>query len=1070
MALDPSLLFNEKWYLDHNPDVAEALENGDFTSAYEHFLQYGNAEGRSSTPLFNVDQYLNANPDVAEAVTNRELTAHDHFMLYGASEGRAPSTLFDTTFYLSQNPDVAAAVEEGAMSAIEHFLQYGQSEPRPFSPFIDLGAYLEANSDVAEAVEAGHMSALDHLMLYGASEGRDLGNGVKLSIFADDDTFKEALAAGDVQGALERVGEVAPFLPTFVPPTDWEAAADTPIPTDFVPPEGTKMVIPPTVVVPPNMELPDTFAPPAPPAFGLTVNDDGIVTIIGTSKDAIVIDLLNDLVTRAESPVSIDGNLKGVVATDYDGHVTVENASVDATLEGVDVYTLADTLANLSDAANADVVADAEAYSLTDAIDDIKALTVAKAAFLKSAANAQEYDYTIADSLQNVAAANLAPGTYSLTDNDPAGGPVSALHALIIKGATNSGDYSYSVVSDDTISLVANDDLVFSSEAKESTAHFTLNNAIVSLPNDIDTNVLVHAAGTTPGNKDLTIDVTGTNELNLGNGVGDETSIGYTLGSVTVTGTGSLDLSTLYFGNPGTVFDSTKLDGDVYLSALTYTGSGTPATNRYEWSIDFGSGDDTLELHNSSSTGTYPWAGKASIDGGGGNNTLKLNHHTYANWYGAETESYGQGTVENFQTLEIADAINGTTYVDTLLGNTFTTLRLNVAEPSGDAQASADVSVEGFAAIEVQGEGDITITSDFSKLTTFDASQATGDVTWVNAAFSGSEGQALMLDLAGVQGVKEIWTDATETVKAAKAEHFKMNYQNASLDTVYGVRGWDNAAGEHEIDISIHTTDEETAGDNTTLKIKLEDTIAGDFIHVIARDGGVEHVEVDIAEGSSATLGLGATANDLQTITLTGAGDITLSPLTGSNGNAIRLLDASEATGAITWKPRDSVESNSTAEAMLVKGGSGNDVFDFSAFTATELSIDGGAGNDTIVAGSGQNVLTGGAGNDTFKLTVKGTVEANLDIIQDFNFGEEQDTLFFDNVEMTIDKFSVMEEEASYDELLKNVTFDDDISFVAGSDGTNTYVFYNDGNNDGTVDGAVQIIGTPELFFDLIPG
>lgn len=264
MALAPDLLFNLKWYLDHNPDVAEALANGDITAPYQHFLDYGKAEGRSSSPLFNVEQYLIDNPDVGEAVENGLITAYDHFIQYGASEGRTPSHLFDAAFYLSQNPDVAAAVEENAMTAIEHFLMYGQSEPRPFSPSIDLGAYLDANPDIEAAVAAGQMSALEHLMLYGASEGRDLGNGVDMSIFADDESFADALAAGDVQGALDRVAEVAPFLPTFVPPENWEAPADTPIPVDFVPPEGTKLVIPPTVVVPPDMELPDTFEPVKP--------------------------------------------------------------------------------------------------------------------------------------------------------------------------------------------------------------------------------------------------------------------------------------------------------------------------------------------------------------------------------------------------------------------------------------------------------------------------------------------------------------------------------------------------------------------------------------------------------------------------------------------------------------------------------------------------------------------------------------------------------------------------------------------------------------------------------------
>src|SRR5690606_29684389 len=72
-------------------------------------------------------------------------------------------------------------------------------------------------------------------------------------------------SSGNLQAALERVEEVAPFLPTFVPPPNWVPPADTPIPTDFTPPEGTKLVIPTSVVVPDDQELPDTFEPVSPP-------------------------------------------------------------------------------------------------------------------------------------------------------------------------------------------------------------------------------------------------------------------------------------------------------------------------------------------------------------------------------------------------------------------------------------------------------------------------------------------------------------------------------------------------------------------------------------------------------------------------------------------------------------------------------------------------------------------------------------------------------------------------------------------------------------------------------------
>lgn len=257
-------LFNVQWYLDTNPDVAEAVRQG-LIDAEEHFNQHGKAEGRSPGPLFNLDQYLLNNPDVADAVARGETTAYDHFMQFGAGEGRSPVNMFDEAFYLSQNPDVAAAVAAGLTSAIEHFLAYGQGEPRAFNPAIDLGAYLAANPDVAAAAAQGLISPLEHLMMHGVSEGRDLGNGVNLGMFGDDPVFQQALASGDLDSALDRVSDVAPFIPSFETPSGWTPPADLPIPTDFVPPEGMKLVVPEGVEVPEGTELPDTFEPATPP-------------------------------------------------------------------------------------------------------------------------------------------------------------------------------------------------------------------------------------------------------------------------------------------------------------------------------------------------------------------------------------------------------------------------------------------------------------------------------------------------------------------------------------------------------------------------------------------------------------------------------------------------------------------------------------------------------------------------------------------------------------------------------------------------------------------------------------
>lgn len=298
-------LFNADWYLARNPDVAASL-----IPAEQHFLSYGKAEGRAPGPLFNPQDYLAGNPDVAAAVAAGLTTAYDHFTQYGAGEDRSPLALFDAGFYLAQNPDVAEAVAAGHIGAVEHFLLFGQGEPRRINPFIDLGAYANANPDVAEAAQAG-MSVLGHLLQYGAAEGRDLGNGLNLGVFANDPRFQAAIDSGNFQDALERVQEVAPFLPGFQPPAGWAPPANTPIPTDFKPPAGTKLVIPPSVAVPPDTELPDTFEPVAPaPPFPTPGGGGG-----GAPSEPFKVTVESGVVTFADGSGDISFITSGTVAT-----------------------------------------------------------------------------------------------------------------------------------------------------------------------------------------------------------------------------------------------------------------------------------------------------------------------------------------------------------------------------------------------------------------------------------------------------------------------------------------------------------------------------------------------------------------------------------------------------------------------------------------------------------------------------------------------------------------------------------------------------------------------------------
>lgn len=258
MAALPVSLFNADWYLRQYPDVAEAVAQG-LISPWEHFDQYGRHEGRSPGPLFDTTYYLAANPDVRAAVEQGLITAYDHFIQHGAGEGRSPLTIFKPDFYLAHNPDVAAAARAWHLTATEHFLLHGHGEPRQITYFLNLNSYVRVNPDVNEAVGQGAATPMEHLLAYGFAEGRDLGNGVHLNIFAQDPVFRTAIENGDGDTALSRVGGVAPFLPTFQRPAGWEPAHNTPIPVDFVPPAGMKLIIPPSVDIPPDLKLPDYF-------------------------------------------------------------------------------------------------------------------------------------------------------------------------------------------------------------------------------------------------------------------------------------------------------------------------------------------------------------------------------------------------------------------------------------------------------------------------------------------------------------------------------------------------------------------------------------------------------------------------------------------------------------------------------------------------------------------------------------------------------------------------------------------------------------------------------------------
>lgn len=132
-------IYDERFYLNNNPDVRAVVAAGGFASGLEHFQKFGIQEGRIAvSPLWNEQQYLTANPDVRNAVNAGVFRSGlQHFILFGEAEGRSgapvipPTAGFNEDYYLARYPEVGAGVAAGTFSSgLSHFIIAGQFENR----------------------------------------------------------------------------------------------------------------------------------------------------------------------------------------------------------------------------------------------------------------------------------------------------------------------------------------------------------------------------------------------------------------------------------------------------------------------------------------------------------------------------------------------------------------------------------------------------------------------------------------------------------------------------------------------------------------------------------------------------------------------------------------------------------------------------------------------------------------------------------------------------------------------------------------------------------------------------
>lgn len=159
--LRSTALFDPEWYLLANPDVANAG-----VDPYRHYVEFGAAEGRSTSALFDAAYYASQFP-----AGDRPDTPLYHYLRNAWERHRNPSPCFDEAWYVARTGITRAH----ALTPADHFLR--QEPPFPFdpSPSFSNAEYLRTNPDV----QSSGMNPLVHYLQSGRSEGRRLARAAR---------------------------------------------------------------------------------------------------------------------------------------------------------------------------------------------------------------------------------------------------------------------------------------------------------------------------------------------------------------------------------------------------------------------------------------------------------------------------------------------------------------------------------------------------------------------------------------------------------------------------------------------------------------------------------------------------------------------------------------------------------------------------------------------------------------------------------------------------------------------------------------------------------------------------
>jgi Ca2+-binding RTX toxin-like protein len=259
-----------------------------------------------------------------------------------------------------------------------------------------------------------------------------------------------------------------------------------------------------------------------------------------------------------------------------------------------------------------------------------------------------------------------------------------------------------------------------------------------------------------------------------------------------------------------------------------------------------------------------------------------------------------------------SDTLDGGAGFDTHLFNT----------SNGDELMTLSAGVGGHA-ILTRNLGSITMDIDNVERVVFGGAGGGADSITIGD-LRGTDIRQVEIDLGLAAGGPDTSSDTVFLGGTAGADRFALTAVNGGLSVA--------GAG---VDLTI--------SDSTVADKLVLSTGAGDDVFDASGAAGAIGVEFDGGAGADAVLIHGGKADDALVLSGGGANPVDF----GVNGafSAVKLTNV---------------------EAIVVEGGSGDDVIDASGFTGpAALVVDAGNGSDRILGGRGADRLVGGQGDDT---------------------------------------------------------------------------------------------------------